>query len=62
MLIDDADAAGIDDLEAEAVALDLMQQPIAGYSRSWVDNGDGLSDQTVEQTGFADVWTSDDSD
>ena len=60
--VDDADAAGVDQVKAQVVAADFMKKPVAGHARSGIDDGDGLADQPIEQRALAHIGPADDSD
>jgi len=57
-----AKSARVDQRERTPAPLGLGRDPVAGHARLIVDDRDAASDDAVEQSGLADIGTSDDGD
>ena len=57
----DADAAGVDQFEEPAFPLDQMGHAIARDAGHVVDDGQPPAGQPIEDAGFADIRSTDDS-
>jgi len=58
----EADAASIDKGKSATVPFRLRGDPIAGYTRAVVNDGNATADNPIEECGFSDVRATDDSD